>query len=72
VTGKKGNLTRLVPESIIILVMEKMQWDSHLYGENLGLVGPCVKERSSYAMSIPCAVAVSMSDLRKIIMRMSE
>ena len=44
----------------------------HFRGENFGFVGPCVKERSSYAMSIPCAVAVSMSDLRKMIIRMSE
>lgn len=49
---------------------------SYLRGENLGLVGPLMKERSSCAAESPSssewAVAVSWSDLRKMIIRTSE
>ena len=44
-------------------------------GENFGLLGPFVKDRNSNPPSFPgvvlWSVAVSRSDFRKIIMRMS-
>lgn len=43
----------------------------HFRGEYFGLAGMWVKLLSSYDMSIPCAVAVSMSDFLKMIIRMS-
>jgi len=46
---------------------------NYFLGENFGLVGPAVKERSSYPFpgGALCSVAVSRSLLRKMIIRMS-